>query len=264
MRGGTTRHSKFNFKWSYCTVQYLSLSYKYEVHYEVVRGSPVTTLAVSQNEAATMSNVTVIGIGAMGGGMARAMLNSSATIRVVGYDRSSILVDALHQEAKAAEKAAHSPATSLREAVTADTNFVVLVLVNEPQCQQVCFGMDEDSLFSLLPDGSCVILCSTVTGKLARCDRLSCIMQLIINNFSTTGTATWARAARAKFQGRGVHFVDSPVSGGPARAKLGDLTMMASGDDASLEKAKPLLDAMGRDVYIIQGGVGMGSTVKVQ
>jgi 3-hydroxyisobutyrate dehydrogenase-like beta-hydroxyacid dehydrogenase len=39
---------------------------------------------------------------------------------------------------------------------------------------------------------------------------------------------------------------------------------MASGDDASLEKAKPLLDVMGRDVYIIQGGAGMGSTVKVQ
>lgn len=89
-------------------------------------------------------------------------------------------------------------------------------------------------------------------------------MQLIINNFSTTGTATWARATRDKFQGRGVHFVDSPVSGGPARAKLGDLTVMASGDDASLEKAKPILNAMGRDVYIIQGGAGMGSTVKVQ
>jgi 3-hydroxyisobutyrate dehydrogenase-like beta-hydroxyacid dehydrogenase len=60
-----------------------------------------------------------------------------------------------------------------------------------------------------------------------------------------------------------VHFVDSPVSGGPVRAKLGDLTMMASGDDASLEKAMPLLNAMGSEVYIIQGGAGMGSTVKV-
>ena len=112
----------------------------------------------------TMSNVTVIGIGAMGGGMARAMLNSSITSRVVGYDRSSPLVDAFHQEASAAGKAAHSPPTLLKEAVSADTNFVVLALVNESQCQQVCFGMDQDNLFNLLPDGSCVILCSTVTG----------------------------------------------------------------------------------------------------
>jgi 3-hydroxyisobutyrate dehydrogenase-like beta-hydroxyacid dehydrogenase len=102
----------------------------------------------------------------MGGGMARAMLNSFITSRVVGYDQSSILVGALHEEAKVAGKACDSPATSLREAVTTGTDFVVLVLVNEPQCQQVCFGIDEDNLFNLLPDGSCVILCSTVTGAL--------------------------------------------------------------------------------------------------
>lgn len=53
------------------------------------------------------------------------------------------------------------------------------------------------------------------------------------------------------------------MSGGPVRAKLGELTMMASGDDASLAKAMPLLDAMGSEVYIIQGGAGMGSTAKV-
>ena len=53
------------------------------------------------------------------------------------------------------------------------------------------------------------------------------------------------------------------MSGGPVRAKLGDLTIMASGDDASLEKAMPLLNVMGSEVYIIQGGAGMGSTVKV-
>jgi hypothetical protein len=35
----------------------------------------------------------------------------------------------------------------------------------------------------------------------------------------------WVLSTRDKFQGRGVHFVDSPVSGGPAHAKLGDLTM---------------------------------------
>lgn len=135
-----------------------------------MRGRPWVHMFASLHirlQAATMSNVTVIGIGAMGGGMARAMLKSSVISRVVGYDRSSILVDALHQEAKAAEKACDSQATSLREAVTADTSFVVLMLVNESQCQKVCFGMDEDNLSNLLPDGSCVILCSTVTGALA-------------------------------------------------------------------------------------------------
>ncbi len=184
-----------------------------------------------------MADVTVIGIGAMGGGMAHALLASPATSRVVGFDQSEALVQTFYNETKQADKAADSPPNSLKEAITSDTDFVVLVLVNEQQCQQVCFGSD-DNLITLVPDGACIILCSTVT-------------------------ATWARAARDEFQARGIHFVDCPVSGGPIRAKLGDLTMMASGSDESLALAKPLLDAMGRDVFIIQGGAGMGSTVKM-
>jgi putative dehydrogenase len=186
-----------------------------------------------------MSNVTVIGIGAMGGGMARALLKSPVTSSVVGYDRSTTLVDEFYQESKSAGKAgtADSPPTSLQQAISPDTQFVVLVLVNEDQCQQVCFGSGEN-LLSLIPEGCCVILCSTVT-------------------------ATWARKAQDAFRAQSVHFIDCPVSGGPARAKLGDLTMMASGDDESLAMAKPLLDAMGRDVFIVDGGAGMGSTVKM-
>ena len=111
-----------------------------------------------------MSKLTVIGIGAMGGGMARALLGSPETSRVVGYDRSMTLVNAFYDEAKAAGKAADSPPLSLQKAVTADTTFIILVLVNEQQCQQVCFGTEEENLLSLAPDGSCVILCSTVTG----------------------------------------------------------------------------------------------------
>jgi threonine dehydrogenase-like Zn-dependent dehydrogenase len=45
--------------------------------------------------------VAVVGIGAMGGGMARALLVSSACKSVAGYDRSVELVDAFHDEAKA-------------------------------------------------------------------------------------------------------------------------------------------------------------------
>jgi 3-hydroxyisobutyrate dehydrogenase-like beta-hydroxyacid dehydrogenase len=38
---------------------------------------------------------------------------------------------------------------------------------------------------------------------------------------------------------------------------------MASGDEASLTKAKDILDAVGSQVYLIQGGAGMGSTAKM-
>jgi NAD-binding of NADP-dependent 3-hydroxyisobutyrate dehydrogenase/NAD binding domain of 6-phosphogluconate dehydrogenase len=76
--------------------------------------------------------------------------------------------------------------------------------------------------------------------------------------------ATWAQKASEKFLGKGIFFVDCPISGGPARARQGDLTMMASGDEQSLEKARPILAALGRDgdIHIIAGGSGAGSTVK--
>ena len=195
--------------------------------------------------------VTVIGIGAMGGGMARALLHSDCTTKVVGYDRDSVLVEAFHLEASSIGKAFSSPSfpdsdsastltrppTTLAEAIQ-DTQAVVLVLVNESQCEAVCFGASGDDLISLLPSGSCVIVSSTVT-------------------------ATWAKKANELFHAKRILFVDSPISGGPIRARSGDLTMMASGDEDSLTYAKPLLNAMGSQVHLIAGGAGRGSTVKM-
>jgi putative dehydrogenase len=180
--------------------------------------------------------VVVVGIGAMGGGMARALLSSPITSSITGYDKSKEAVDIFFEEAKAVNKAPPSPPSTLADAVGEKTGFVILSLVNESQCEQVCFGKG-DNLVRSLVSGSCVILTSTVS-------------------------ATWARQANEKFKSAGILFVDCPVSGGPARAKAGELTLMASGDANSLEKAGPLLDALAKEVHIIQGGAGAGSTVK--
>ncbi len=56
--------------------------------------------------------------------------------------------------------------------------------------------------------------------------------------------------------------MDCPVSGGPARARDGDLTLIASGEMDCLDFAKPILDALAREVHVIAGGAGGGSTVK--
>ena len=68
--------------------------------------------------------------------------------------------------------------------------------------------------------------------------------------------------ANQKFKSKGIFFLDCPVSGGPARALAGELTMMASGDKECMEKAQQILDVLGSDVHIIEGGAGAGSTVK--
>ncbi|MBV9269881.1 MAG: NAD(P)-dependent oxidoreductase, partial [Candidatus Eremiobacteraeota bacterium] len=60
---------------------------------------------------------------------------------------------------------------------------------------------------------------------------------------------------------RGCGFVDAPVSGGPARADAGTLTIMAGGSDDDFARAKPILEAMGTPHHV--GSVGMGETVKL-
>ncbi|KAG7356558.1 NADP-dependent 3-hydroxyisobutyrate dehydrogenase related protein [Nitzschia inconspicua] len=187
-----------------------------------------------------MSSVVVVGIGAMGGGMARALLDSSVTSTVTGYDKNLAAVETFYRESVHVNKnAGDNPPVSLKDAILLPVDFVILSLVNESQCEAVCFGETEQSLVNIMEKGSCVILTSTVT-------------------------ATWARTAGEKFRNKGIFFVDCPVSGGPTRAREGDLTMMASGDDQSLGMSEPLLNALGRDgdVHIIDGGAGAGSTVK--
>jgi 3-hydroxyisobutyrate dehydrogenase len=60
---------------------------------------------------------------------------------------------------------------------------------------------------------------------------------------------------------RGVAVIDCPVSGGVARAKTGELAIMAGGDPAVLDRAEPVLKAMGTGIHRC-GGVGAGQAMK--
>eukprot|EP00536_Pseudo-nitzschia_multiseries_P016318 jgi/Psemu1/247447/estExt_Genewise1.C_10750004 len=190
-----------------------------------------------------MTNVTVIGLGAMGGGMARSLLRSDAAKLVSGFDLNPDAVSRFHDEAKQAGKASGDvppEQLTLDKFVDGETTDVVLiVLVNEAQCQSVCFdGRDGIHLQGLLREGSTVIVSSTVTPA-------------------------WSKRAQSRFAENGIRFLDCPVSGGPVRALAGEITMMCSGDPEDLQAADPLFRAMGTEIHIVKGGVGMGSTVKM-
>lgn len=199
-------------------------------------------------------NVTVVGLGAMGGGMARSILRSSQVKKVSGFDLSTDLVTQFHNDAKAVNKASNEtpPSSSttttnaapfqLKDFVNKETDVVVLVLVNENQCDSVCFGsgssnLNENLLHLMKPNG-CVFMCSTVTPA-------------------------FAKSAYEKFASKGIQFVDCPMSGGPVRALAGELTMMVAAEAKTLEYVDPLLKAMGKEIHVIPGGPGMGSTVKM-
>lgn len=71
-----------------------------------------------------------------------------------------------------------------------------------------------------------------------------------------------ARKVAVAAQARGLSMIDAPVSGGTAGATAGTLTFMVGGEAEALELAKPLLNAMGRNIFHA-GGSGAGQVAKV-
>jgi 3-hydroxyisobutyrate dehydrogenase len=78
----------------------------------------------------------------------------------------------------------------------------------------------------------------------------------------TTASAAVARELHAAAAGRGLHFVDAPVSGGQAGAVNGALTVMCGGDAAPFESAKPIALAFAKAVTLL-GGPGAGQLAKM-
>ena len=83
---------------------------------------------------------------------------------------------------------------------------------------------------------------------------------LIIDS-STIAGATSQKVAKAA-EATGIAFIDAPVSGGTGGAIAGTLTFMVGGSDANLERARPLLEKMGKNIFHA-GDVGAGQTAKI-
>ena len=79
---------------------------------------------------------------------------------------------------------------------------------------------------------------------------------------SSTIAAASAQKVGAAATAKGFAFIDAPVSGGTAGAAAGTLTFMGGGDDAALERARPLLEKMGANIFHA-GSVGAGQTAKI-
>jgi 3-hydroxyisobutyrate dehydrogenase len=79
---------------------------------------------------------------------------------------------------------------------------------------------------------------------------------------TSTSEPAVSRALAVDLAGRGHHFLDAPVSGGPAGAAAGTLTFMVGGGDEALAAARPVLEALGRKI-VHAGGPGAGNVVKL-
>lgn len=70
-----------------------------------------------------------------------------------------------------------------------------------------------------------------------------------------------ARAIAAALNARGIHTIDAPVSGGPAVAEAGALSIMAGGDETVLDRIRPILQCYGKTIVHI-GPSGAGQVAK--
>ena len=172
-----------------------------------------------------MTKVGLIGVGNMGMGMSRNILKAGHELTV--YDVRPEPLETL-------EKEGARPAASPREVGNAADSVFIMVL-NVEQVKAALLG--EAGLLAGLKPGS-TIICTATIGR-------SQVMEV-------------AELVTAKE----VHIVDAPVSGGAPGAAAGTLTMMVAAPQATFEAAKPVLEAVGRDIYHVGAEVGMGQTVK--
>lgn len=172
-----------------------------------------------------MARVGLIGVGNMGAGMSRNILKAGHELTM--YD---VRPEAMEPLARAGANAAASPRD-----VGAAADTVFIMVLNVEQVKAALLG--EDGLLAGLKPGSTVI-CTATIGR-------SQVMEV-------------AELVTAK----GVSIIDAPVSGGAPGAAAGTLTMMVAARNETFAASKPVLEAVGKDIYHVGEEIGMGQTVK--
>lgn len=172
------------------------------------------------------SSVGVIGLGAMGKGMAGSLRRAGGQVHV--FD---VRTEAAQAFAAEGGVACVSPAE-----LAARCDVIVSVVVNAAQTESVLFG--EGGCAAAMKPGSVFVMCSTVDPS-------------------------WSTALEARLAALGILYIDAPISGGAAKASSGEITMMTSGRPEAYAVAGALLDAMAAKVYRLGDQAGAGSKVKV-
>ena len=172
-----------------------------------------------------MAIVAFIGLGNMGGPMAANLVKAGYTVRAFDLSEPAL---------ETAQSQGCEVASSAREAA-AEADFIISMLPAGKHVKSLYVDGDVP-LFDVVQQGALIIDCSTIDADTAR-------------NVADIG------------EKRGISFVDAPVSGGVGGAQAGTLTFIVGGSDAQFAKAKPVLDAMGKNIFHA-GDHGAGQVAK--
>ena len=171
-------------------------------------------------------NIGVIGLGAMGIGVAQSLLR--AGFNVHGCDVRQTVLDAFAAQGGVA---CADPAELGRRC-----EVVLTLVVNAAQTDAVLFG--ENGAVPTMRRGGVVIASATVAPE-------------------------YAVALGQRVEAAGLQMLDAPVSGGAARAASGEMTMMTSGPAAAYEACDDVLQAIAAKVYRLGATHGIGSKIKI-
>jgi 3-hydroxyisobutyrate dehydrogenase len=173
----------------------------------------------------SMTRVAFIGLGNMGAPMAQNLIKAGFSLTVFDLVKESVAQ--LVQSGAAA-------ATSAGDAVK-DADVVITMLPASKHVEGIYLG--DEGLLTKISSSALVIDCSTIAADSAR------------------------KVASAAAQ-RGLAMIDAPVSGGTGGAIAGTLTFIVGGEKAALERARPLLEKMGKNIFHA-GSAGAGQVAKI-
>jgi putative dehydrogenase len=177
-----------------------------------------------QQRNGAMMRTAVIGLGSMGYGIAQSCVRAGH--ETFGFDVVDAQVDRFRAEG--------GQSGELDE-IAGSLDAVVVVVLNGEQLEAVLFG--DDGIAGRLRHGAVVIACPTVSPELARRMEAGCLAL-------------------------GLRYLDSPISGGSAKAATGQLSVMASCNTEAFAAARPVLDAVAETVFELGDSAGPGSAMK--
>ncbi len=170
--------------------------------------------------------VGIVGVGNMGGAMALRLLEGGHEVGVRDIDAA--------REAEAVRHGARAFATPA--ALAAAHRVVIVAVVDAAQCENVLFG--SDGVASASAPGGCVVLCPTIGPA------------------STESFAT-------RLGEHGIACIDAPMSGGPARARDGSMSLMVACADAVFSAHQALIGVLSGKVFRVGERPGDGARTKL-
>ena len=172
-----------------------------------------------------MRRVGIVGLGDMGMGMARNLIESG--FELTGFDLRQGRLDELERHG------GHTAATCKGVGEAADTVFVMVL--NGTQVNEVIFG--NDGLTAGLQPGSTIVISATIHPS-------------------------EVRELEAPLAELGIKLIDTPVSGGKSGADDGALTMMTAAKTEVIEENREVLEAVSKAIFHVGTEIGQGQTVK--